>query len=148
MKSKAHDYLKFWRVIRYYYKVRHNLTQSDFDMLFFLYSETYFSRDDFERFDQLLSWDDKRFTRLLKDGWIVVFRKRMGKRKTIYEMSRKGAQVISDVYRKLNGEEIPISNSQNPMFLKNVSYSDKVYRDMIIHMNESIRQLRHQTPEE
>ena len=37
--------------------------------------------------------------------------------------------------------------SNNPMFKKNVSYSDKVYRNMIKQMNEFIKQQRHQTHE-
>jgi hypothetical protein len=55
--------------------------------------------------------------------------------------------MISSIYKKLNGEEIPVSLSQNPMFLKNVSYADKVYRNMVKEMNKVIRQQRHQTPE-
>jgi len=48
---------------------------------------------------------------------------------------------------KLSGEEIPESPSTNPIFLKNVSYTDKVYRNMIIEMNKFIRQQRHLSQE-
>jgi hypothetical protein len=51
--------------------------------------------------------------------------------------------MIQSIYRKLNGEEIPVSNTNNKMFAKNVSYSDKVYRNMIIEMNKIIKQQRH-----
>ena len=47
------------------------------------------------------------------------------------------------MYNKLEGEEIPTSNTHNPMFAKNVCYSDKVYRNMIIEMNKFIKQQRH-----
>jgi len=147
MKSRDYDYLKFWRVIRYYYKIKYNLNQADLDMLLFLYSESYYTKDKFIEFDELLSWDIRRFDRLLRDGWIEVFRKRMGHRKALYQLSYKGTRLVTEIYKKLNGKEIPVSSSYNTMFHKNVSYADKVYRNMIIEMNKTIRQSRHQTPE-
>ena len=45
--------------------------------------------------------------------------------------------------RFLSGEEIPTSRQGNPLFLKNVSYNDKVYRNMIIEMNKLIKQQQH-----
>jgi hypothetical protein len=77
----------------------------------------------------------------------VVFRKRMGARKALYELSYKGTRMITEIYKKLNGDEIPTSVSHNPVFKKNVSYADKVYRNMIIIMNATIKQQRHQPPE-
>ena len=141
------DYLKFWRVIRYFVKAKYNLTQADLDVLLFLYSESYFSKDKFKDFDKLLSWDKNRFDRLLRDGWIVVFRKRSGKRKALYELSYKGRRCVNSIYKKLSGEEIPTAQTANPMFKKNVSYSDKVYRNMIEEMNATTRQQQRQAPE-
>ena len=145
MKSNQDDYMKYWRVIRQFAKVKYELTQSDLDMMFFLYSEKYFDRAKFAEFDTLLDWDINRFESLRKRGWIEVFK--MGTRKATYKLSIKATRVIQSLYRKLSGEEIPTSNSFNRMFLKNVSYTDKVYRDMIIKMNEAIKQRRHQSPE-
>ena len=56
MKSNRSDYLKYWRVIRQYVKVRYGLNQADLDMLLFLYSEKYFGKDKFQEFNELLSW--------------------------------------------------------------------------------------------
>jgi hypothetical protein len=139
------DYLKYWRVIRQFIKVKHGLTQSDLDILLFLKSEEYFSKDKFKEFDDLISWERNRFERLRKEGWIEVFRKRMGKRKALYQLSQKGKRVTTSIYKYLNGKEIPTSNDGNPMFLRNVSYTDKVYRNFIIEMNAFIKQQRHQT---
>jgi hypothetical protein len=139
------DYLKYWRVVRQFIKVKHNLSQSDLDILLFLKSEDYFSKDKFNEFDNLISWEKHRFERLRQEGWIEVFRKRMGKRKALYEISLKGKRVTTSIYKYLNGQEIPSSNDGNPMFLKNVSYTDKVYRNFIIEMNHTIKQQRHQT---
>ena len=137
------DYLKYWRVIRQYIKIKYNLTQSDLDVLLFLKSESYFSKDKFEEFNEILSWDKQRFEKLRQQGWIEVFRKRVGKHKALYQLSFKSKRMLTSIYKKLNGEEIPTSPSQNKMFAKNVSYSDKVYRNMIIEMNRSIKQQRH-----
>jgi hypothetical protein len=147
MKSNQDDYLKYWRVIRQFVKIKYGLTQSDLDMLFFLYSEKYFDRDKFGEFDSLLGWDKQRFEKLRQAGWIEVFRKRMGARKAIYQLSSKSVGMIRSVYKKLSGEEIPVSQAQNRMFAKNVSYSDKVYRNMITEMNATIKQQRHRAPE-
>ena len=140
------DYLKYWRVIRYFIKAKYGLNQADLDMLLFLNSEDIFSRDKFKEFDNILAWDVSRFERLRKDAWIEVFRNRMGKRKALYQLSYKTQRVITSIYKKLNGEEISTSGN-NPMFARNVSYSDKIYRNMIIEMNKFIKQQRHHSPE-
>tara|TARA_R100000734_G_C3317018_1_gene109817 strand:- start:364 stop:798 length:435 start_codon:yes stop_codon:yes gene_type:complete len=141
------DYLKYWRVIRYFIKAKYGLTQADLDMLLFLKSERYFDKAKFDEFDNLMSWDKDRFKLLLRDGWIQVFRKRNGPTKTIYNLSYKAKRVINSIYKKLNGEEIPMSSTKNPLFAKNVKYTDKVYRNFIIEMNDFIRQQRHRAPE-
>tara|TARA_R100000278_G_scaffold77721_2_gene60377 strand:+ start:1167 stop:1592 length:426 start_codon:yes stop_codon:yes gene_type:complete len=138
------DYLKYWRVIRQFIKSKYGLTQADLDMLLFLYSEDYFSKDKFQEFNELLSWDVTRFDRLRRDKWIEVFRRNMGKRKALYTLSYKTKRMIDSLYKKLNGEEIPTSPSKNPMFKRNVKYSDKVYRNFIKEMNASIKQQRHE----
>ena len=84
---------------------------------------------------------------MLRDGWIEVFRRRRKKYKTLYGLSFKTQRVINSIYKKLSGEEIPTSLSSNPMFAKNVKFTDKVYRKMILDMNASIRQQRRLSPE-
>jgi hypothetical protein len=147
MKSNQSDYLKYWRVIRQFVKIKYGLNQSDLDIIFFLYSELYFDRDKFIEFDNLLGWDKQRFEKLRQAGWIEVFRKRMGNRKALYQLSSKAKIMVRSVYNKLNGEEIPVSQSQNKMFARNVSYTDKRYRTMIKEMNAIIKQQRHHAPE-
>lgn len=137
------DYLKYWRVIRYFVKAKYKLSQADLDVLLFLYSEKYFAKADFDNYNELLSWDKHRFDNLLRDKWIEVFRKRVGNHKTIYQLSYKSDRLIKSIYKKLEGEEIPTSVTGNPMFRHNVSYTDKVYRNMIKEMNKFIRQQRH-----
>ena len=137
------DYLKYWRVIRYFIKAKYGLSQAELDVILFLKSEGYFDKAKFEEFNELLSWNENRFDKLLRDGWIEVFRKRCGPTRAIYVLSYKAKRVCTSIYKKLSGEEIPTSLSANPMFAKNVKYTDKVYRNFIKEMNASIRQQRH-----
>jgi|TARA_R110002167_G_scaffold359659_1_gene576531 hypothetical protein len=137
------DYLKYWRVVRYFIKAKYDLKTADLDVLLFLSSEKYFAKADFEEFNELLSWDKNRFKDLLKNGWIEVFRKRTHTRKTIYQLSYKTTRMIASIYNKLEGQEVPESPDGNPIFRKNVSYTDKVYRNYIKEMNKFIRQQRH-----
>lgn len=143
------DYLKYWRVIRYFIKAKYDLTTADLDMLLFLKSEGRFDKDKFDDFNEIMSWDKNRFENLKKNGWIEVFRKggNRGSRRALYQLSYKAQRVLTSIYKKLSGEEIPTTQSSNPLFAKNVSYSDKVYRNFIIEMNEFIKQQRHLSPE-
>ena len=144
--SNNPDYLKYWRVIRYFVKRQYNLTTAELEMLLFLNSEDIFSRDKFEEFEQLMPWSDDRFFKLKKQGWIELFRPKTSRRKPLYQLSYKTNRLISSVYKKLNGQEIPVTSKRNKMFAKNVKYTDKVYRRMIKDMNKSIRQQRHPSP--
>ena len=141
------DYLKYYRVVRYYNQAKYNLTHAEIDMLLFLNSEMYFDSAKFDEFNELMSWDKKRFKKLLKEGWIDVFRKKQGNTRVVYCLSFKAKTMIRDIYKKLNGEEIPESPTSNPLFKRNVSYMDKVYRNFIKAMNKETRRLRRQPPE-
>jgi hypothetical protein len=137
------DFMKYWRVIRYWAKVKYNVSTPDIEMMFFLYSEDIFSKKKFEEFERVMSWDTKRFDRLVKEEWIVVWRKRKGRQATLYRLSYKGQSLIKTLYRKLNGEEIGVSPSINPLFRDDASYMEKQYRLMIEELNEFIQRQRH-----
>lgn len=144
------DYLKYWRVIAQYAKVRYKLSQADLDMLLFLYSEQYFKISKVREFEQLVPWDKMRFYRLVENGWVENFRPGVGNQRAIYKLSYKAMRMIGSIYKKLNGEEIPETYCNNPMFKKNVRYTDKVYRNFIKEMNKvnkSKGQLQHHVPE-
>lgn len=147
MSESIKNYLKYWKVIRQYYKAKYGVNQADLDVLLFMYSEGYFTRERFDKFNRVLTWDKGRFDKLLREGWFEVFRPKDGKKRTIYKMAAKGKYLVSDLYRKLAGEEIPTSMSNNPMFLRKVRYTHKVYKNMIKDMNDFIRQQRHQSLE-
>ena len=134
------DYLKYWRVIRYYYQRKHNLKPAELDTLLFLRSEKYFTKQKFKEFNELFPWNERRFDDLLSNGWIATLSRSSLPHKTIYKLSHKTNILMNDIYRKLSGEELSVDPNINPLFKKNVKYTDKVYRNMIKKMNEFIRQ--------
>ena len=141
MKSRQRDYLKYWRVIRYFVMRKYKLNTQELDMLLFLYSEEYFNVDKFKEFNQLLGWNKNRFNKLRKQGWIEVIKPyKFGGPKALYGLSHKTLHLIRSVYEKLEGGLIPTSKSKNPIYLAKAGYSDKVYRKVIESMNSAIRQ--------
>jgi len=148
MATPPRDYLKYYKVIRQYFKAKHKISQAQLDVLIFMYSEGYFTKERFDDFDRLLPWNRERFNKMLEDGWFEIFRKKGRGRAVIYQMSDKGKLLIADLYRKLNGEDIPVQKCNNPIFLKRkAKYSEKIYKDMIIEMNDFNKQQRRRSPE-
>lgn len=136
-KPKFYDCLKYWKVIRQWVKVRYGLNQADLDMLLFLYTESYFKKNDFNNFNNILSWDVSRFDRMLRDGWIERYRKaeKSKNQVAVYTLSYKCKRMIYSIYQKLSGEEIPENKTNNPMYHRNVSFTNKVYRNYISTIN-------------
>lgn len=135
------NWLKYFRVVRYYISKRYGLSLPNLEMLLFLYSEGLFSRSDFSEFEQIMSWDKKRFEKLRQDGWIIMWRKAKGSEPALYEVSRRGKQVIGSMYKKLSGEESISENKYlNPIFAADANYMDKVYRRAIKRLNQEQRQ--------
>ena len=58
------DYLKYWKVVRYFIKAKYGLSTGDLDMILFLYSEQYFDKGKFDEFANVIGWNAQRFERL------------------------------------------------------------------------------------
>jgi hypothetical protein len=141
MKSEKKDYLKHWRVVRYFVKAKWGLSQADLDMLLFLYSERYFTREKFADYSKTMHWETKRFHRLMAEGWIDRVRIHTTKRKSLYNLSYKAQRVIFEIYNKLEGKEpLPETYSNNPIFKQSAGYISRAYRPLVKNMNESIQQ--------
>jgi hypothetical protein len=138
-----HDFLKYWRVIRFWVKKKYGLGTPDLEMLLFLYSEQIFNKETFKEYEELMSWDVKRFKQLLTNEFIHVWRKRQGNKATLYELTYKSKRIINTIYKKLNGEEISEMNFTNPLFTSDPSYIEKVNRNMIKKMNKEIKNPHH-----
>ena len=146
-----HDFLKYWRVVRYYVKAKYNISTADMEMLLFLYSEKYFSRADFQEYEQIMPWRRLRFNRLRTEGWIEIFREKNNKKGegTIYRLSRKGREAIKNIYRFLMGDIQLSSTAPNTSLAeKRASYTDKTYLAMIKKMNREYKKMREERSEE
>jgi len=131
------DILKYYAPIRKFYMVKYKLSPTKIDMLLFLYSERYFDTEKYNEYKSLFPWNSANISDLLRDDWVMVFRKGIQfKTRTIYCLSRKANNMIVSLYRKLDGEEIPTEAYSNPLFLKNIPYTHRQYKNFIIKMNE------------
>lgn len=135
------NFLKFFKVIKYWAKDKYGLTTPELELLFFIYSEGLFGKTDFERFTEIYAWDKSRFKDLLKRGWIVRWRNAQKGEKALYEISRKGKHAVTTFYKKLTGTPVSERGAFTPMFAKrNASFSDKIYRKEIMKMNKEYRE--------
>jgi hypothetical protein len=138
------DYLKYWRVVRNWVNSKYpEISIPDIELLLFLYTEDPFNKEEFLEFTAILNWDKTRLRKLIKNGWIDIWRDKTNKygKAKLYKISRKGSLLCTSIYKKLLlQEEIPEETRYSPMFKRDASYSEKVYRNAIKKMNEKIRQ--------
>lgn len=147
---RQHNFLKYWRVVRYWAKRKYDITQEDLEILLYLYDIDLFTRGQFRKFEGILSWDRHRFNYLQDKGYIVTWRDRKHHRQAkLYTLSVKAKRICSTVYKKLLQEEhIPENRHNNPIFSGN-NYMDKVYRKAIRSMNvERDKRLREERERE
>ena len=138
--SPQNDYLKYWKVVRQWARYKYNLSTSEIEMMLFLYSEGYFTRKQFEEYNEIMSWDKRRFENLLREKWIIVWRKRKGRESTLYELGFSGKRLCASIYKKLNKKEMVSEHERtNPIFNLDADYSKKVYRKIIKKMNKEMK---------
>ncbi len=132
--------LKHYRIIRKWASKNNDLNEADLELLIYLDCIDLFTIKDFKKGVYSYSWDNRRWSRLIKDNWIVVWRKRNRTNQTynIYKVSVKGKQLISRIYRiMLQEEEIPTSTRRNKI-MKRKTYMDKVLTTSINDINKEI----------
>ena len=134
---KELNLFKHYRIIRKWACKNNNLNDADLELLMYLEALDLFTKEDFKTGTYSYSWDNRRWNRLLKEGWIVVWRKRnrTTQKYHIYKVSTKCKQLISRMYRIILGEEdIPVTKS-NKIFNRS-SYTDKVLSASVINVNK------------
>ena len=104
---KELNLLKHYRIIRKWACKTCNLKDADLELLIYLDAIEFFNKNDFITGTYSYSWDNRRWNRLLKQGWIVVWRERnrTTQKYHIYKVSYKCKQLISRMYRIMLGEE-------------------------------------------
>lgn len=134
---EKYDFMKNFRIVKYWALKRYNISSSELEMLLHLYSYDLFTRADFQHFEGLLSWDKDRWREMQKKGWIVVWRDHKGYKgeKKLYVLSVGMKRLCANFYKKLLQEEpIPETWKNNPVF-RGGGYQDKIYRKAIQKMN-------------
>ena len=129
---KSLNLLKHYRIIRKWACKNNDLNDADLELLIYLDCIDLFTKHDFKIGTYAYSWDNRRWNRLLKEGWIVVWRKRnrTTQKYNIYKVSFKCKQLISRMYRIMLGEE------DIPTLSKVDKYSDKVLMSSIKNVNK------------
>ena len=130
--------LKHYRIIRKWACKNNGLNDADLELLIYFDCMDLFTKHDFEIGTYSYSWDNRRWNRLLKEEWIVVWRhrNRTTQKYNIYKVSFKCKQLISRMYRIMLGkEDIPTSTARNKI-MKGKTYIDKVMITSINHVNK------------
>ena len=135
---KKLNIFKHYRIIRKWVSRKYNIKEADFELLMYLDAIDRFTKQDFKTGSYSYSWDNRRWNRLLKEDWIVVWRKRNRSTQmfNIYQVSFKCKQLISRIYRIMTGEDdLPVSKRRNKLIAGN-SYTDKVLTKAIYNVNK------------
>ena len=135
---KTMNLFKHYRIIRKWACRNNNLNDADLELLIYLDCMDMFTKKDFEAGSSSYSWDNRRWNRLLKEGWIVVWRhrNRTTQKYHIYKTSVKCKHLIKHMYRIILGkDDLPVSNHRNSI-MKGKTYTDKVHITCIKNVNK------------
>ena len=130
--------LKHYRIIRKWACKNNDLTDAELELLLYLDCIDLFSKKVFEEGTYTFSWNNRRWSKLLQNDWIKVWRhrNRTTQKYNIYTLSFKGKQLISRIYRIMLGlDNIPTSERRNKIIAGN-SYTDKVMTTAIYNVNK------------
>ena len=135
-RDKEYNFLKNWRIVRYYITKQYNISYPELELLLYLYDEGVFTKTDYKEFEECLSWKTNRFQELMDRGLIRKWRDRSTEGyANLYELTQNAKLICNHTYKKLMKDE-PISEDKyrNKVF-KSDNYMDKIYRRLIKKMN-------------
>ena len=135
---KELNLLKHYRIIRKWACKNNGLNDADLELLIYLDCIGFFSIKDFTQGPYSYSWETRRWSKLIKNDWVVIWRKRnrSTQKHNLYKVSFKGKQLINRIYRIMLGEEdLPISKRRNKL-IAGKSYTDKVLTKAIYNVNK------------
>jgi hypothetical protein len=128
---KERGLLKHYRIIRKWACKTCDLKDADLELLIYLDSIEHFRKEDFKTGQYSYSWDNRRWNKLLKNGWVEVWRhrNRTTQKYNIYKTSFKFKHLLSRMYRIMLGEE------DLPDVKIKKTYTDKVMAFAMANVN-------------
>jgi hypothetical protein len=149
-RKRNFDFLKYWSLVRHWAIVQYGITQEEIDTLMYLYSEPYFSRDQYNEFADVLMGKKNSLTDFINRGYIVeidLVDKTNGEKvssKQIYKLSFKMNSIMSAIYdRVLLKTQISESNKITKVFqVFKTTIKDRKVAKLIVKMNETAKSIQ------
>jgi len=117
---------KHYRIVRKWACKNNKLNDAELELLIYFDCMGMFTKQDYKIGTYAYSWDNRRWNKLIKDGWIVVYRNynRTTQRYNIYKVSLKCKQLIARMTSKRNS------------IMSGKTYIDKVLITAIKNVNK------------
>jgi len=136
-RERESNFLKYWRVVRYYIRKKYDISAAEHDMLLYLYDLPYFKKTEFRYYETSMNWDKKRFISMKRKGLIKMWRESEGNQGALFELTSLGKTICRSTYKKLLGDEGISELPQNNPVMKRETFSDKMYSELIKKMNST-----------
>lgn len=133
------DFLQYYGLIERVYSKEHGLTVAEMRLLIYLDAIPYFTRADFLDGTLFYTWDNKRFDKLQKGGWIatIKYTRKVADARYHYNLSLKGKRMVNSIYKILCGEiELPDKFKRKRESNK-TSFTENAVKDAIDAMKKS-----------
>lgn len=137
-REKESNYLKNWRIVRYYIQKKYNLNIKELEILLYLYDMGVFTRKELNDYARTCSWGNQVSKLLIDRELIKLWRKGEARQKDLFELTQKAKLICSHTYKKLNGEESISEDPYRNNIFKSNTQIDRAYKKLIKKMNQSL----------
>ena len=138
-KMHYHNICKYYRVAAYYIKAKYDITQSELDLLCFIYDIPIFTSDDFDSFSRMVPFNYRKLNYVMQKGHIIKWRNEGIRKKALYRISPQGKHIVTNFYKRLLGlAPFPESSRHNVVF-KYRNSTDKVMAEKMKEINAANR---------
>tara|TARA_B100001287_G_scaffold101085_1_gene85017 strand:+ start:35908 stop:36393 length:486 start_codon:yes stop_codon:yes gene_type:complete len=139
-REKKHNFLKNWRIVRYYIKRKYDLSSTELEVLLYLYDSDLFTKKEFVKIAHTINWQRSKFKEMTESGYIKMWREKQGHEAALYELTKKAKLICNQTYKKLTGEEVISEDPYQNELFKGANFQDKIYRQLIKQMNKKTKE--------
>ncbi|TSE11298.1 hypothetical protein [Aquimarina algiphila] len=111
-----YNFLEYLLVVRIHLQKKYNISWRRLEFLLYLFPKQFFTYYDFVEFPA--PYNMRRIKEMTQDGFVEKFenRKKKGQGMTIYCLTRRGKQIVTDFYQYLSGEKkLPLGKLYSPL---------------------------------